>query len=93
MDTYKRVISAIASILILAACGVTAPQVKPTVAAVGAAERNPACVTQTGSRIAVNGTDCSAIGLSISSDDVSRNGATTAGEALRFNVPFVTINH
>jgi hypothetical protein len=93
MDTYIRVISAIASILILAACAATAPKVKPTAAGVGAAARNPACLTQTGSRIAVNGANCSEIGLSISSDDVSRNGATTAGEVLRFNVPFATINH
>jgi hypothetical protein len=93
MATYIRVISAIASILILAACASTAPKVNPTAAGVGAAVRNPACVDQTGSQIAANGASCSTIVLSISSDDVSRNGATTAGEAIRFNVPFATINH
>jgi hypothetical protein len=93
MATYIRVISAIASILILAACAVTATNVKPTAAGVGADARNPACLTQTESRIAVNGANCSAIVLSISSDEVTRNGATTAGEAIRFNVPFSTINH
>jgi hypothetical protein len=93
MATYIRVISAIVSILILAACAVTAPNVKPTAAGVGAAARNPACLDQAGSQIAVNGASCSTIVLSISSDDVIRNGATTAGEAIRFNVPFATINH
>jgi hypothetical protein len=94
MATYIRVISAIASILILAACASTAPKLKPTAAGVGAAARNPACLDKTaGSKIAANGASCSTIVLSISSDDVNRNGATTAGEAIRFNVPFATINH
>jgi hypothetical protein len=93
MAAYIRAISAIASIVIIAACAATAPKVKSTAAGVGAAARNPACLTQTGSRIAVNGANCSEIGLSISSDDVSRNGATTAGDALRFNDPSITINH
>src|SRR5579871_157054 len=92
MATYIRVISAIASILMLAACAATAP--KPTAAAgVGAAVPNRACLTQTGSLIAVHGTKCSEIGLSVSSDDVRRYGVTTAAEALRFSVPSITINH
>ncbi len=91
MATYIRVISTIASMLILAACAATSPKVKPT--AVGAAARNPACLNQTGSRIAVNGANCSEMGLSISSDDVSRNGAVTAAEALRVNDPSIRINH
>jgi hypothetical protein len=91
MATYIRVISAIASILILAACAATAP--KPTAAGVGAAARNPACLTQTGSLIAVNGTNCSEIGISISSDDIRRYGVTTVAEALRFGVPSITISH
>ena len=93
MTTYIRVISAFASILILAACAVNAPKVKPTAAGVGATARNTACLSRTESRIAVNDANCSAIVLSISSDEVTRNGATTAGEVIRFNVPFSTINH
>ena len=91
MTTYIRVISAIAPILILAACAATAP--KPAAAGVGAAARNPACVTQTGSLIAANGTNCSENGLSISRDDVRRYGATTAADALRSSVPSITISH
>ncbi len=91
MATYMRVLSTIASILILAACAATAP--KPTAAGVGAAARNPACVTQTGSLIAVNRTNCSENVLSISSDEARRYGVTTAAEALRFGVPSITINH
>ena len=93
MAAYPRVMGAIASIPILAACAATAPNLKPTAAGLGSAARNPACLSQTGSRIAVSGANCSEIGLSLSSDDVSRNGATTAGEVLRYNVPFATINH
>jgi hypothetical protein len=91
MAAYTRVLSAIASMLMLAACAATAP--KPTAAGVEAPVRNRACLTQTGSLMAVDRTNCSAIGLSISSDDVRRYGVTTAAEALRFSVPSITINH
>jgi len=91
MATYIRVISAIASILNLAACAATAP--KPTAAGVGAAARNPACLTHTGSLIAVNGTNCSENSLSISSDDVRRYGVWTPADQLRFSVPSITISH
>ncbi len=50
---------------------------------------NAACLTQTGSRIA---SDCTAIGRSYSSTDISATGATSAGDALRLLDPSVTIS-
>jgi len=91
--TCVPAIGAIASILMLAASAETASKAKPAAAEGGAVALNPECRTQTGSRIAVNGWNCSAVVPSISRDDVIRNGTTAAGEVIRFNVPFGTINH
>jgi hypothetical protein len=90
MANYIRVLSAIGSILILAACAATAP--KPTAAGVGAAARNPACLTQTGSLIPANGANCSENGQSVSSNDVRRYGVTTTAETLRSSVSSITIS-
>jgi hypothetical protein len=93
MPTYLRVTSAIAIALILAACAATTADVKPKAAAPGALAQNPACLSQTGSRIAGNDGKCSAIGRSYSSDDINRTGSTTAGEALQLLDPSITIHH
>jgi hypothetical protein len=81
MATYALTASTIASALALAACAATTANVQ-----------NPACLTQTGGRIAVTGTHCSAYGRSYTSDDISRTGATTAGEALRLLDPAITVH-
>ena len=90
MTTYLRVTSAIATVVILAACAAT--NEKPKAAASGSIAQNPACLTQTGSRIAGNNANCSAIGRSYSSDDINRTGATSADEALRLLDPSVTVH-
>jgi hypothetical protein len=82
MATYLRVTSAIVSMLLLAACAATVADTKP----------DPTCLTQTGSRIAVNGTNCSAVGRSYTSDDINRTGATTAAGALRLLDPSITVH-
>ena len=92
MISYVRVTSAVAAVLILAACAATTADVKPKNGASGAVTQNPGCLSQTGSRIAGNNADCSAIGRSYSSDDINRTGSTTAGEALRLLDPSITVH-
>lgn len=92
MTTYLRVTSAIATVLILAACATTTTNVRPKAEASGAVAQNPACLRQTGTRIAGDNTYCSAIGRSYSSDDINRTGSTTAGEALRLLDPSITVH-
>jgi hypothetical protein len=92
MITYLRVTTAIGSALIFAACAQTPSNVKPKTAASDAVAQNPACLTQTGSRIAANNANCSAVGRSYSHDDIGRTGATTADEALRLMDPSITVH-
>ena len=92
MTTYLRAITAIASLLTLAACATNTAGVKPTAAASEAVAQNPACLSQTGSRIAGDNVNCSAIGRSYTSDDINRTGSTTAGEALRLLDPSITVH-
>lgn len=56
------------------------------------AKLDSACPNQTGSRIPVNPSTCSAPGRAYSSDDIKRTGATTAGGALRLIDPSVTVH-
>jgi hypothetical protein len=93
MTTYLRAASAIISIVILAACAATTPDVKPKAGASAAVAQTPACLTQTGSRIATNNADCSAFGHSYSRDDIDRTGSATAGEALPLMDPSITVHH
>jgi hypothetical protein len=92
MTTYLRTTSAIASVLILAGCAATNADVKPKTGASAAVTQNPACLTQTGSRITGNGVNCTSFGRSYSSDDINRTGSTTADEALRLLDPSITVH-
>jgi hypothetical protein len=91
MTTHLRVVSAIATALVLAACAATAPNVKPN--ATSAVAQNPACVTQTGSRIAGNSANCAAFGRSYSRDDIDKTGKVDLGDALQTLDPSITIRH
>ena len=93
MTTYLRVTSTTAAAVILAACAATTANVKPKPAASQAVAENPACLTQTGSRIAGNAADCSAFGRSYSHDDINRTGSTSAEDALRLLDPSITVHH
>ena len=93
MSNYIRVSSTVAGILILAACAARTADVKPRAETSAAVAPNPACLTQTGSRIPGNDAHCSAIGRSYSNEDIDRTGATTAGEALRLLDPALTVHH
>jgi hypothetical protein len=90
MAAYLRAASAIATLLLCVGCAATT--VKPTAAA-SALAQNPACLTHTGSRIASENANCSAVGRSYSSDDIDRTGAATAGDALRLMDPSITVHH
>jgi len=92
MISYVRVTIAIASILMLAACAANTAGVKPNAGASAAVAQNPACLTQTGSRIAAQNTDCAAFGRSYSREDIDRTGSTTAGDALRLMDPSITVH-
>jgi hypothetical protein len=92
MTAYLRVTSAIVTVLILAACAGNTAGLKPKAAASDTVAQNPACLSQTGSRIAGTGARCSAIGRSYSSDDINSTGSTTAGEALRLLDPSITVH-
>ena len=93
MTSFIRVSSASAGILILAACAARIADVKPNADASTTVARHPACLSQTGSRIAGGDAHCSAFGRSYSNDDIDRTGATTAGEALRLLDPSATVHH
>jgi hypothetical protein len=92
MTTYLRAACATASVIILGACAATTPNAKPKAGASAAVAENPACLTQTGSRIAARHPDCSAVGHSYSSEDIERTGSTTADEALPLMDPSITIH-
>ncbi len=92
MTTCTRAMSAIITVLVLDACAGTGAHRKPNTET-EAAVQDSSCLTQTGSRIAANGTTCTAVGRAYSHDDINRTGATTADEALRLLDPSVTIHH
>jgi hypothetical protein len=92
MTTYIRAARAIATALILTACAANNSGVKPNAPSAAVME-NPACLTQTGSRIAANNTNCSTFGRSYSSDDIDATGEITVAEALRHLDPSITVHH
>lgn len=92
MTTYLRTLTAIASLLVLAACAANTAVVKPKAAAPEAVAQNPGCQSETGSRISGTNANCSAIVRSYTHDDISRTGSTTVGEGLRLLDPSITIH-
>jgi len=92
MITYLRTASAIAAVLVLTACAANT-SVKPAPAATAALMQNPACSPQGSARVAANPANCPGIDRSYSSDDITRTGATTTGDALRLLDPAITVHH
>jgi hypothetical protein len=90
MTLYLRAASAIAPLLMLAACAATGA--KPNAAVPGPVADNPACLNHTGSRIPEGAGGCSAVGRSYSSEDIQRTGAVTPDEALRLLDPTITVH-
>ena len=92
MITYLRTASAIAAVLVLTACAANTTSVKPS-PATAALVQNPACAPPGSSRMAANPANCPGIDRSYSSDDITRTGATTTGDALRLLDPAITVHH
>jgi hypothetical protein len=92
MSPYLRAATAIAALLVLAACAATTAGVKPNAAVPGSVADNPACLNHTASRIPDSAGGCSAIGRSYSSEDIQRTGSPTADEALRLLDPTITVH-
>jgi hypothetical protein len=93
MIIHLRTINAIAAVLVLAACASPTTAVKPNPAASAALSQNPGCPHQDSGRVAANPTNCPGFDRSYSSDDITRTGATTTGDALRLLDPAVTVHH
>jgi len=87
-----RILSAIASLVVLTACAGSNVGAKPDAGTTLVSERNPGCLKDTGSRIPSDGASCSAFGRSYSSDDINRTGSTTASGALRLLDPSITVH-
>jgi hypothetical protein len=92
MTHSLRITTAIPAAFILASCAATTAGVKPDAVAGGPVARNPACLSDTGTRIPANDANCSTVGRSYSSDDIHRTGATSADEALPLLDPAITVH-
>jgi hypothetical protein len=92
MTHSLRITTAIPAAFILASCAAPTAAVKPDAAAAGPTVRNPACLSDTGTRIPDNGTTCSAVGRSYTSNDIKSTGSTTADGALRLLDPAITVH-
>jgi hypothetical protein len=91
MTPYVRTVSAIAAVLLLAACSAGSAGVKPNSTAAQAPVQNSACPSQSAIRTPRSTADCS-FGRTYSSDDIYRTGATTPGDALRLLDPTVMVH-
>ena len=90
MTAYMRIALVIAAAAIMLGCATTADNAKSK-PAVSAAAQDPACLTDTGSRIA--GTSkCRGTGRSYSSTDIDRTGKTSAADALALLDPSITVH-
>jgi hypothetical protein len=83
MTALLRIIAAGAAAAILAGCAATTAKTMPD---------EPACMTETGSRIPAKGDACTGIGRSYSNDEIRNTGATSAADALRLLDPSVTVH-
>jgi hypothetical protein len=88
MTHSLRIMTAIAAAFILVSCAATTAGVKPD----AAAARNPACLSETGSRIPDHGASCATFGRSYSSDDIRRTGSATTDGILPLLDPAITVH-
>jgi hypothetical protein len=87
MLTNFRVTAVITAAVVLGGCATSATH---PIASAGATTN---CLTSTGSRIPVTGTDCTATGRSYSNQDLQRTGATSVAGALPLLDPSLTVVH
>ena len=88
MIAYTRIAMVALAGAALFGCASTAQNAKPNSAA---AAQDPACLTDTGSR--VTDTKCRGYGSSYSSTDIDRTGKLSAADALATLDPAVTVHH
>jgi hypothetical protein len=86
-------VGAAAAGFVLCGCATTSPNStsKPPVSAVVVTDAN--CLTETGSRIAEDKSNCRGFGRSYSDEDISRTGRTSAADALSQLDPSITVHH
>jgi hypothetical protein len=88
MTAYTRIAVVVAAGAFLFGCASTAEK-KPAVSA--AADKDPTCLTDTGSRVP-RPSKCRGIGRSYSGTDIDRTGQTNAGDALALLDPAITVH-
>jgi hypothetical protein len=80
MAAYMRIAGLIVAGVTLFGCATTAENGKSKMAT--AIDKDPSCLTETGSRISPGPTKCRGIGRAYSSEDIQRTGSTSAADAL-----------
>jgi len=89
MAAYLRIAGVIVAGVTLFGCATTTPDAKAKPATT-AAVKDPACLTETGSRIP--GSKCRGFGRSYSNEDLERTGQTSAADALALVDPSITVH-
>jgi hypothetical protein len=92
MTAYMRIAVAILAGATLFGCATTADNAKSKPAVSAATEKDPSCLTDTGSRLAGN-SKCRGYGRAYSSSDIDRTGQTDAANALALLDPSITVHH
>jgi hypothetical protein len=92
MTAYMRIAAIIVAGATLFGCATTADNAKSKPAVSAAANTDPSCLTDTGSRIAPAPSKCRGIGSSYSSTDIDRTGKTNAADALGQLDPSITVH-
>jgi hypothetical protein len=93
MTTILRVLAAMTTALVLAACAAQSGNVKPATAQSAANLHDPPCMPQTGSRIAAENADQALVASCYSSEDIRRTGVQNSAQALQLLDPAVRIGH
>ena len=92
MTSYMRIAAIVLAGATLFGCATTADNAKSKPAVSAAANTDPSCLTDTGSRITPAPPKCRGIGQSYSSTDIDRTGQTNAADALRLLDPAITVH-
>jgi len=88
---YTHLITLLAANIVLNGCAPTTPY---TISKPPASDTvlDARCLTETGSRISTDRTNCRVYGRSYSNNDIARTGATSSDDALRLLDPSITIH-
>ena len=92
MTQYSAALGVIVSALILGGCSAPNTAMKPNSAASGTVAHGPACLPQTGTRIAKTEPNSSEPGRCYGTDEIRNTGASNAGDALRLLDPSIVVH-